>query len=144
MCVRRVKYVNEIYWRVTEVKELFFYTLYKFHAYWDLGKIDAGASKRIKNLLGVDVAGYKVILRSNELLHFLYRHYNEKQYKQRNVKIQDIEQLSKVVNGFSYVENTGKSLLFKTHFPNNELFVVAMEVDETNKRLLGKSFRIET
>ena len=136
---------NLKYWRVTELKELFFYTLYMFHAYWDMGTISHYAAKRIANTTRQNVAGYKIVLRSNDLKHFLYRHYAEKNSKQRDIKIQDIEQLPKVINNLSFVElQEDNTLYIETQFPNNELFVTAIKIDHDKKLLIGKSFRIKT
>ena len=116
-----------------------------FHAYWDMGTISHYAAKRIANTTRQNVAGYKIVLRSNDLKHFLYRHYAEKNSKQRDIKIQDIEQLPKVINNLSFVElQEDNTLYIETQFPNNKLFVTAIKIDHDKKLLIGKSFRIKT
>ena len=52
MAVRRIHKGSELWYRVTELEELFFYTLYKFRAYWVIGKIQNRCANRIKNSLG--------------------------------------------------------------------------------------------
>ena len=133
------------YWRVTEIKELFFYTLYQFHAYWNMGHIDANAAKKIYNFTHRNLINYKIVLRSNELLHFLYRHFVEGNQKQRGIHIQDIEKLPKVVNNLSFVQlEEDDKMIIKTQFPNSETFVLVLKIDIQKQQLLGKSFWIET
>lgn len=136
---------NKKYWRVTELKELFFYTLYAWLAYWDMGIINPYTSRRIKRQTNIDITNYKILLRSDELKHLLYRHYVESNAKQRGITIQDIEQLPKVINNFTMVTpQENNRLLFETQFPNNETFIFAVEINHDKKQLLGKSFRIKT
>lgn len=136
---------NQKYWRVTELKELFFYTLYAWMAYWDMGKINPYTARRVKQQTGIDITNYKLYLRSDELKHLLYRHFVETNAKQRGITIQDIEKLPEVVNHFTFVTpQEDDTLLFETRFPNNETFVLVMEIKHNKRQLLGKSFRIKT
>ena len=136
---------NQKYWRVTELKELFFYTLYGWLAYWDMNVINPYTARRIKQQTKIDVTNYKLQLRSDELKHLLYRHFVESNVKQRGITIQDIEKLPEVVNRFtSVIPQENDTLLFETRFPNNETFILVMEIKHNKRLLLGKSFRIKT
>lgn len=144
MAVRRINKGSELWYRVTELEELFFYTLYKFRAYWVIGKIQNRCANRIKNDLHVNVKDYELQLRSTELLHFLYSHFAETKAKQRSIHFEDIKKLYQVINEFSFVSlgNKPDTLLFETRFPNN-LFQLVMDIDHQRKTLFGKSFRIK-
>jgi hypothetical protein len=144
MPVRRIHKENTIWYRVTEVEDLFFYTLYKFKAYWVIGKIQNRSANRIKNTLNIDLKGYDLQLRSTELLHFLYSHFAETKANQRSIHFEDIKKLYHVINDFSFVSlgNKNNTILFETRFPNN-LFQLVMDIDHQRKVLFGKSFRIK-
>lgn len=58
-----LKYDNERWWRTTELKELFFYTLYNFNAFWFIGRISAYTAKRIKSQTNINVLDSTLILR---------------------------------------------------------------------------------
>lgn len=136
---------NRIWRRTTELEELFFYTLYMFRAYWVAGKVNDRTARRIKTLTGVSVAGFEVHLESGYLKHFLYSHFHEKSGRQRDITFDDVNQLLRMVNSFTYVElgNEPNTLLFVTNFPNGT-FELAVGINDTKKYLFGKSLRIKT
>lgn len=145
MSEMRVKYCNELWYRVTELAELFFYTLYGFKAYWIAGKVDSRTANLIKGELGISIKDFSIELKSDDLNHFLYSHFNETRNNQRGIHFKDINELPNVVNGFSNVDfgNKPDTLLFEKTFPTG-LFQLVVEINYTKKKLVGKSFRIKT
>ena len=145
MSEMRVKYCNELWYRVTELAELFFYTLYGFKAYWVAGKVGGRTANLIKECLGISIKGFSIELKGDDLKHFLYSHFNETQNDQREIHFNDINKLPNVVNGFSNVDfgNKPNTLLFEKTFPTG-IFQLVVEINYTKKKLVGKSFRIKT
>ena len=62
-------------YRVSEIEDLFFYTLYNFRAYWVAGEIHNKVSRRIKQMCKINVDKYIVELHSEDLIHIFYRHF---------------------------------------------------------------------
>lgn len=146
MASRKVKYERNIYWRVTELGELFFYALYGFKAYWAIGIIQPMCATKIKQQIGINLSNYDIKLRTDELIHFLYSHFTETNKKQRGIHFNDIEKLYEVVNYFNEIKlgNRPDTLLFIKNYPNNDSFELVIEINNAKKTLLGKSFRIKT
>lgn len=141
---RKIKRANEIWYRVTEPEELFFYALYKFNAYWAVGNVHKRAANKIKSLIGYNFDGYKIELNTNHLKHFLYSHFDEKRKNQRDITFQDITKIGDVINLFSSVDygNRNDTLIFTKEIPDGT-FELVVTIDESTKTLSGKSFRIK-
>ena len=77
--------------------------------------------------------------------NFLNSHFDEKRKDQRDITFQDIKKLNSVINTLSGVEfgNKPNTLVFTKKNPDG-LFELVVTIDETKKRLTGKSFRIKT
>lgn len=89
---------------VTEIEDLFFYTLYNFKAHWKAGVIHNKVANRIKQMFGRNVSNYQIELRSEELIHIFYRHFNDKDVKQKNISVHDVKQILHLVNYCDSIE----------------------------------------
>lgn len=129
---------------VCGLEDLFFYTLYRVDAIWIVGNVSNYSANRIKNNIGIDLKGYKLCLKSSELLHFLNSHFHEKWIGQRSIKFNDINAILDVINNHltCNVGNKPETLLFQMR-NRRELFELVVTVDDNKKRLYGKSFRIK-
>lgn len=132
-------------YRVTNLEDLFFYALYRVEAYWAVGIVDTHTSTRVKRKYGIDIENYKIILRDSELKHFLYSHYHELDSDQRGIHFDDIKELGKMINKYSFVYEGNKpnTLMFERRY-GKSTFQLVVIVDNKQKALLGLSFRIKT
>lgn len=135
---------NEKWIKVDALEDVFFYTLYKFNAYWIAGEVSERIAKRIYRDLDVNVHGYKIEINGKGMKHFFSEHFNEKIRGQRKISVQDIKMVLEVVNNASEITfgNNMNRLLFITRFPNG-LFHFVVEINEKRKTLLGKAFWIK-
>lgn len=126
-------------------EDLFFYALYHIEAYWEVGEISNYTANRIKQSYNINLKGYKIMLSSSELVHFLNSHFSEKWIGQKCINSNDIKDILSVINNHVrlYIGNKNNTLLFEKKNPNN-LCQLVVVIDERKKRLLGKSFRIKT
>ena len=141
---RKVKRANELWYKVSETEELFFYALYGFNAYWAVGNVERSAANKIHRTLKIKLHDYKIELSSNHLKHFLYSHFDEKRKDQRDVCFEDIKKIGEVINLFSSVDfgNKQNTLIFRKRNPDG-IFELVVTIDESKKILSGKSFRIK-
>ncbi|MBQ9213021.1 MAG: hypothetical protein IJ150_03680 [Bacteroidales bacterium] len=141
---RKIKRANEIWYRVTEPEELFFYALYKFNAYWAVGSVERSAANKVHRALNIKLHNYKIELSTDHLKHFLYSHFDEKRIDQRDVCFDDIKEIGNIINLFSSVDfgNKQDTLIFRRKKPDG-IFELVVTIDEDKKILSGKSFRIK-
>lgn len=129
------------------LNELFFYAFYGWKAVWQVGVVNDKTVRKLKNDLNIDLSNYSIELRSDGLIHFLESHLTEKQKQQRDIRFDDIQRVSEIVNFYTSVkiENTiGKNrLLFERKRPDG-IFQLVMEIHNRKKTLSGVSFRIKT
>lgn len=132
-------------YRAVELEELFFYTLYNFEAYWDIGRVSNDAAAFIWMRTGYKVRNYRICLHSSELKHILARHFFETNQKQRDVCFEDMKQFDVVVNQFSTVSigNKVNTLVFSKELntPSNasEKMILVADMDFYRKMLLVKT-----
>lgn len=139
-----MKKINKKEIFVCGLEDLFFYTLYKVEATWEVGPISNYAANRIKNTYKTDFKGYKLCLKSSELLHFLYSHFHEKWIGQRSIKFNDINMVLDVVNNHLTAQPGNKQNTFIFRMKNkSEIFELVVNIDDDKKRFYGKSFRIK-
>lgn len=133
---------NKTY-KAVELEELFFYTLYNFSAYWEIGKLSNRAAELIYRATGYNVKNYHIRLHNNELKHILARHFFENNRAQRNVCFEDMKDMGFVVNQSTEVKrgNKANTLLFAKQYPlKNETYIFVVSVDTPRKTLWGKTF----
>ena len=142
--IKRIKQANEYYYNVSDLEDVFFYTLYSFKAFWIAGVVSERMQKKIKNELGINVKGYKIEINGNALRHIFYRHFNEKRKNQRNISIKDLKKVLSIVNQSQEISfgNGLDRILFKKQFPDG-LYHFVVTVDNKKKILSGKSFWIK-
>lgn len=130
-------------YQVSDIEDLFFYTLYNFKADWIAGEIYIRIANRVKQQYGYDISKFKLVLRSEDIRHIFNRHFNEKAPNQKNISVNDIKHILRLVNYCdSLALDVDERIVFKKLFPNGEYSFV-VEIDERNKRLLGKTFWIK-
>ena len=141
MSIRKTKHG----YRVTNLQDLFFYTLYNVDSYWYVGRVVDRIATKINNKLGIDIKNYSIKLRGSELKHFLYSHFHELSSGQRSIHFDDIEELPKMINMYSYVlpGNKKDTLVFERRYAKNT-FQLVVEINHAEKVLYGLSFRIKT
>lgn len=142
--MRTIKRENEKWKKVEELEDVFFYTLYKFNAYWIAGEISERSSKRVLRELNINIRGYKIEINGTSMKHFFFEHFHEKNKGQRNISVNDLKKVLDVVNNSNDISfgNEMNRILFKTRFPNG-LFHFVVEINEKRKTLLGKAFWIK-
>ena len=129
-------------YRVSEIEDLFFYTLYNFRAYWVAGEIHNKVSRRIKQMCKINVYKYIVELHSEDLIHIFYRHFHDSDVRQKNISVNDVKKILDLINYCDSVEMSDLDhLKFKKRFPNGS-YTFIVTIDNENKRLLGKTFWI--
>ena len=131
--------------KVDNVADLMLCAIYAYKAYWDMGTVTPRTAKRILQQTGRDVSNYRIVLRDNELKHFYYRHYSEKQHGQRGFTFNDLQKLPAVLGSMARANpEPGNAIRIKTQFPHNEIFELIVIIDDAKRILYGKSFRIKT
>ena len=132
---------SKIY-KSVELEELFFYTLYNFTAYWEIGRVSEQAGKLISRSTGYNVKNYHIRLHNNELKHILARHFFETSRNQRDVCFEDMKEMGFVVNQSTEVKkgNRANTLVFAKRYPGkNETYIFVVSIDITHKTLWGKN-----
>lgn len=130
--------------KAKELGELFYYALYNCSAIWKASNVNDKTQKEIKLKFNINVNGFSIILHSNYLKHFLYRHFDEKDPKQRDITFKDIQKIADVINNHTAILKGNKpdTILFKQQRPDG-LFELVCFIDSRNKTLSGRSFRIK-
>lgn len=95
--------------------ELYFCAMYHVASYWEPGIVGRKTANKIRAVLGVDLAGYRIRLYTNDLKHLLNRHYSETERDLVPVRMRDIENLESIVNDCHGVEK-GRSPGQRVHF----------------------------
>ena len=135
---------NKTY-KAVELEELFFYTLYNFSAYWEIGKLSQQAADKIAPIIGRNIAGYTIRLYNSELKHILARHFFETNKNQRNVCFEDMKKFDVVVNQYSTVSigKKASTLVFSKMLLNlsylSEKMILVADIDHKRKILLVKT-----
>ncbi len=129
-------------YRSIELEELFFYTLYNFNAYWEIGTVSSEVACRISNRTGYDTNQYSIRLYNTELKHILARHFFETNQAQRNVCFEDMKKFDVIINQPTTISNGNKenSIVFTKYlsFVNEQVVLVA-EIDRRKKIMLVKT-----
>ena len=128
----------------SELGELLLYTIYNAKAVWEVCKLDAKTVRKLKNDMKEDFTGYKLTLHSDYMVHFLNRHFYEKQPDQRSITWSDLEHIGDVVNGYKTADegNRDNTIVFRT-YAGSGVFELVVEIKRKDKRLEGRSFRIK-
>lgn len=126
-----------------ELGELLLYTIYNAKAVWKVCALDAKTVRKLKGDLKKDFMGFALTLHSDYMVHFLNRHFYEKQPDHRSITFADIERIGDVVNGYKTAEegNRADTIVFRK-YAGSGVFELVVEINWKEKRLEGRSFRI--
>lgn len=127
----------------SELGELLLYTIYNVKAVWKVCVLNTKTVRKLKGDLKEDFTGYSLTLHSDYMVHFLNRHFYEKQPDHRSITWNDIEQIGDVVNGYKTAEegNRDNTIVFRK-YAGSGVFELVVEINRKEKRLEGRSFRI--
>lgn len=127
----------------SELGELLLYTIYNAKAVWEACKLDTKTIRKLKNDLKEDFTGFKLTLNSDYMVHFLNRHFYEKQPDHRSITFADIERIGDVVNGYRTAKegNRDNTIVFRK-YAGSGVFELVVEIKRKEKQLEGRSFRI--
>ena len=127
-----------------ELGELLLYTIYNVKAVWKVCVLTEKTVRKLKGDLKEDFSGYTLTLHSDYMVHFLNRHFYEKQPDHRSITWSDIEQIGDVVNGYKTAGegNRDDTIVFRK-YAGNGVFELVVEVNRKEKQLEGRSFRIK-
>ena len=128
-----------------ELGELLLYTIYNARARWKVCELDAKTIRKMKADLNKDYSGFSLVLDSGYMIHFINRHFYEKQPDHRSITFADIERIGEVVNGYKTVKTGNRkdvdALVF-TKFTDSGVFELVVKENGKEKTLSGLSFRI--
>lgn len=139
---KNLKPMKKLY-TASELGELLLYTIYNAKAIWKVCKLDAKTVRKLRNDLKEDFAGFSLTLHSDYMVHFLNRHFYEKQPDHRSITWADLEHIGDVVNGYKTAEegNRDNTIVF-SKYAGSGVFELVVEINREEKRLEGRSFRI--
>ena len=129
--------------RATCMEDVLIYAICGFKSFWDAGKVNSETSNLVKQSLGLKISGYKITMTSEGMRHIFKGHFSESRKTQKNVGIADLKKILQVVNKSKEVcfGDTKRRIYFKTKLPKG-LYHFIVDVDDKNKRLLGKTMWI--